>query len=153
MLYIYLTYWRIIVSIHHFSPVDHRWGPIWAKPNPFNICQNEWGDWAFEHSRAVLQAEFRGLHYYEGLKLLEHPSLGLRLTNAATWQKEAEFTRILKEITRKSNRSFQSISLWAEVPRLSVTTHGWRFIWEKNSTYCEQKVRNLFVVELGLLTE
>ena len=43
----------------------------------------------------------------EVLNLLDHPRLGLRLTDATTWKKEAEFARILKEITRKANPSFQ----------------------------------------------
>jgi hypothetical protein len=81
--------------------------------NPFNIMPQWMGCHGIERferlsTRAVLQAEFR-LTYHRGLKLsVKHPSLGLRLTNAATWKKKAEFARILKKITRKPDRSFQS---------------------------------------------
>lgn len=109
-------------------------------------------------TRAVLQqAEFRSLHYYRVLKLfVECPILGLWLTNAATWQKEAEFSRILKKITRKPNRSFQSkiFHLWAQVPPWFIGHHSRLEVHLRKEVYILwTKVRNLFVVQSGLLTE
>ena len=69
------------------------------------------GVWRCEFERLNTRATLQRAEFIivGGLKgLLEHPSLELRLTNAATWQKEAEFARIFKEITRKPNRGFQS---------------------------------------------
>ena len=77
------------------------------KPLQYNVM----GVWRCEFERLNTRATLQRAEFIivGGVKeLLEHPSLELRLTNAATWQKEAEFARIFKEITRKPNPSFQS---------------------------------------------
>jgi len=74
MLYIYLTYsrgimLRYIASVRRI--LDQRWEPcIWANLKPFNVM-SQWMGFKRLSSRAVIQAEFSGLHYYRGLKLLE----------------------------------------------------------------------------------
>jgi len=78
---------------------------ITTEGNPSGLNPNhfQWGlsTWAFRSIYIIVEV----------LGFGKHPTLGLLLTNAAAWQKEVEFGRILKEVTRKPNRSFRGLEV------------------------------------------